>query len=249
MKGTMSLIEEVIILIAALALCVMLLSLVFNLWPNEVRASNGTRSEVASFLADKITECFKSHNYGLDPKSALCGEFVIESNGTVTEADVTKHLDCSKIPNSDCLGCERCLASDGSQGNRVQVTITRGKTLVSVEYLAADRRVEVRQFGCFSNSDCDDNDQCTDDTCMFPGTKDSACSHKYSCATNDTLGGCESDNECFPATCCHASSCVTESELPNCQGIMCTEECAAGTMDCGQGSCVCVEGKCAVRWK
>jgi len=250
MKATLSSIEQVIILIAAIALCMMMLSLVFNLWPNEVSASKGSRTEVASFLAGKVSDCFSKHSYGLDPKSALCGEFVIESNGTVTEADITKRLDCSKMPNSDCVGCERCVSSDGSAGDRLTVSITRERTHVSIEYLAGERRVEVRQIGCFVDGDCDDGDGCTTDACLYPGTSDSACSHTYSCTSNQTGNAtdCLRDSDCFPGECCHATSCVPEGAMPSCSGIMCTQECANGTMDCGQGRCACASGKCAVKW-
>ncbi len=250
MRGTFSSVEQTIILIAAISLCLMLLSLVFNLWPTETSAASGSRTEVSKFLAGKVQECFREHNYGLDPISGVCGEFVIESNGTVTEADITKYLDCSKMPNSDCPGCGKCTGSEGSGGNRLHVDITKERTYVSVEYLASERRVEVIQFGCFSDADCGDGDNCTTDTCMFPGTKESACTHKYSCTTGG--GGenasCTRDSDCVPAQCCHPTSCVPETAAPDCQAIMCTQECAQGAMDCGAGRCGCSEGKCIVVW-
>ncbi|MBW2984864.1 hypothetical protein KY361_07110 [Candidatus Woesearchaeota archaeon] len=57
-------------------------------------------------------------------------------------------------------------------------------------------------------------------------------------------GGCTVDADCVPATCCHPSSCVPKSQAPDCEGLMCSMECAPGTMDCGQGRCMCIEGKC-----
>jgi len=50
--------------------------------------------------------------------------------------------------------------------------------------------------------------------------------------------------KCVPATCCHPTECVSVDEAPNCDGVMCTEECRAGTLDCGQGSCEFVDDKC-----
>ena len=59
---------------------------------------------------------------------------------------------------------------------------------------------------------------------------------------------CDSDDHCIPAQCCHPTSCVPISQAPDCEGIMCTQECQGETMDCGQGSCVCVDGECQVEW-
>jgi len=230
-KGTLSMIEEVIIVIAAIALCLMLLSMVFNLWPSETTGSKGTPKQVSTFLAGKIDECFKRHNYGLDPRSAVCGEFVIDTNGTLTDADIAGKVDCSKTPKEDCI----------------IVSVSRAKTYVSVEYMASERKVIIREFGCFSDDDCDDSDECTSDTCTFPGTGDSACTHRFTCA-DEAPTTCLVDSECFPEQCCHPTTCTLESKLPDCSDEECTEECKAGTMDCGQGQCTCQEGQCAVEW-
>ena len=55
---------------------------------------------------------------------------------------------------------------------------------------------------------------------------------------------CKSDEDCVAATCCHPKACVNRGFKPDCEGIMCSMECAPGTMDCGQGRCACVNNKC-----
>ena len=60
---------------------------------------------------------------------------------------------------------------------------------------------------------------------------------------------CESDADCVPSQCCHAPACVAKADAPNCEDIMCSDDCQEGTMDCGAGSCACVEGVCEVKWK
>lgn len=227
MKATLSVLEEVIIIVAAFALCILLLSLVFNMWPTESKTSKGTPTQVSNFLEDKIEECLKRHSYGLDPKSDICGEFEIESDGTIPSQSLESSIDCSKAAREDCI----------------DVYISRQKTFVSVTYLASERKVVIREFGCFSDSDCDDSEICTQDTCRFPGTTESSCTYANTCTT-EVPTSCESDNDCFPGECCHATSCVLETDIPNCDGVMCTEECREGTMDCGQGKCACREGKC-----
>jgi len=54
---------------------------------------------------------------------------------------------------------------------------------------------------------------------------------------------CVKDEDCVPDSCCHPTGCTLKSNAPLCDTMMCTEECAAGTLDCG-GSCACVDGEC-----
>jgi hypothetical protein len=59
----------------------------------------------------------------------------------------------------------------------------------------------------------------------------------------DGGGACSVDADCVPASCCHPTSCVPAAQKPDCSGIMCTMQCAAGTLDCG-GRCACEAGSC-----
>ncbi len=54
---------------------------------------------------------------------------------------------------------------------------------------------------------------------------------------------CAVDADCVPASCCHPNSCVPVAQKPECTDMMCTMQCAAGTMDCG-GRCACEAGSC-----
>ncbi len=64
-----------------------------------------------------------------------------------------------------------------------------------------------------------------------------------SCAKVEIKKECVSDSDCVLAQCCHANSCISKENAPNCEGILCTQECRAGTIDCG-GSCACENNKC-----
>ena len=66
---------------------------------------------------------------------------------------------------------------------------------------------------------------------------------------NDTARppSCRSDSDCVPATCCHPDACTARTSAPQCSGVMCTEQCAPGTLDCGQARCVCLGGRCGVQ--
>ncbi len=61
-------------------------------------------------------------------------------------------------------------------------------------------------------------------------------------------GTCTTDADCVPDECCHPKACVPKTNAPNCEDMMCTEECKPGTMDCGAGKCVCQNGTCGVDW-
>ncbi len=63
----------------------------------------------------------------------------------------------------------------------------------------------------------------------------------------DTRAECRTDADCAPAACCHPAACVAVASMPRCAGIMCTGQCAPGTLDCGQAHCVCLGGRCGVQ--
>lgn len=56
-------------------------------------------------------------------------------------------------------------------------------------------------------------------------------------------GHCATDDDCVPKSCCHPSACVVRASAPACDGVMCTMECRAKTIDCG-GRCLCRKGLC-----
>tara|TARA_Y100000310_G_C20471982_1_gene710526 strand:+ start:532 stop:789 length:258 start_codon:yes stop_codon:yes gene_type:complete len=55
---------------------------------------------------------------------------------------------------------------------------------------------------------------------------------------------CINDKGCVPDACCHATGAVPLGQAPNCEGVLCSMECAPGTLDCGQGEVKCIENKC-----
>ena len=65
-------------------------------------------------------------------------------------------------------------------------------------------------------------------------------------ATNQAPVECRGDDDCVPAACCHPTTCVPVAQAPACAGVMCTRQCAPGTLDCGQAHCTCAAGRCGV---
>lgn len=55
---------------------------------------------------------------------------------------------------------------------------------------------------------------------------------------------CALDSDCLPAQCCHPKDTVNQNHAPNCQGLLCTQECVPNTIDCGQGEIKCMQGEC-----
>ena len=62
---------------------------------------------------------------------------------------------------------------------------------------------------------------------------------------------CNSDLDCVASSCCHPNACVNNNYKPECSGVICSQECAPGSLDCGQASCSCVNNKCSVvtKWE
>ncbi len=60
---------------------------------------------------------------------------------------------------------------------------------------------------------------------------------------------CRQDSDCVPATCCHPKEAVNKDYAPDCQGLLCTQECVPGTIDCGQGEIRCEDRECKVIMK
>ena len=60
----------------------------------------------------------------------------------------------------------------------------------------------------------------------------------------DLENECTFDSDCIPKICCHASTCTSKNQAPDCSNLLCTMECAPGTLDCGQGECKCVNNQC-----
>lgn len=55
---------------------------------------------------------------------------------------------------------------------------------------------------------------------------------------------CQTDDDCVPSACCHPAEAVNKAYAPDCRGILCSMECAPGTLDCGQGEVKCIKKEC-----
>ena len=55
---------------------------------------------------------------------------------------------------------------------------------------------------------------------------------------------CSNDADCVPDSCCHPMSVVNKQFAPDCSDVLCSAECAEGTLDCGQGEIKCINKSC-----
>ena len=68
-----------------------------------------------------------------------------------------------------------------------------------------------------------------------------------SCTSSiDSETSCKKDSDCVPADCCHSKTAVNKMYSPHCGDVVCTQECAPGTLDCGQGEAKCISNECIV---
>lgn len=67
-----------------------------------------------------------------------------------------------------------------------------------------------------------------------------------SCSSINSQTSCQQDSDCVPAACCHVENAVNKEFKPNCDGVLCSMECAPNTLDCGQGKIKCIENQCQV---
>ena len=67
-----------------------------------------------------------------------------------------------------------------------------------------------------------------------------------SCSPVPVEKQCTSDTDCVAAQCCHSTDTVNKNYAPDCQGVICTQECQPETLDCGQGTIKCLAKGCTV---
>lgn len=55
---------------------------------------------------------------------------------------------------------------------------------------------------------------------------------------------CNVDADCVASACCHPNDTVNKDHAPNCEGILCSQECQPDTFDCQQGEIKCINNQC-----
>jgi len=174
---------------------------------------------------------------GLDPMMGALASFVILIVGVLLFSLLT-------VPEvKECETNEDCIPEE---------------PLIGVKYICENGICKTKPFGNPATEYCIEQgyepeirtnpDGSQTGYCVFPDG--SECEewafYRGECQPPETE--CSADGDCVPAQCCHPTDCVKKELKPDCTGILCTMECAPGTMDCGQGHCACVDNKCVVVW-
>ncbi|MBI4173430.1 MAG: hypothetical protein HY519_01805 [Candidatus Aenigmarchaeota archaeon] len=211
MKAAVETLEEFVMVIAAFGLAILLLSILFGTVPRERDLElSGNKGQVSKQLADLAAECFQKHRNGLDPNSDVCFIVSMASQAAIGESDITMHLPCLDMPNSDCIGCSACTSGRFASSDTLSVRNLRAAGLAKVSYSGAKRAVEIAGLGCSSDADCSDFNACTADECVNPGTEGSFCRSTKDCAACNGPGVIGSD---------WCDICYTDEQLACTDGI------------------------------
>ena len=117
------------------------------------------------------------------------------------------------------------------------IAVTDGKETPSMEIdsvagpSAGSTSVNVAGPACSANSDCNDNNICTDDVCNSPGTPSSSCSNNANVASCDDGNICTND-VCSNKVCTGTPNTAICNDGKNCN--ITVDRCSAGV--CGMGT-------------
>lgn len=161
---------------------------------------------------------------------------------SVSVVDAAARNNFCNYRDADGRGCQyymECLIhlSGGGELRRVQKITSEDTCMIT----AAGCTV-----ACSLDSDCDDSNDCTEDTCQNPTTCNAQCSSTLRAdhtSCNDDTGECCAGNCCLSTfgDCC-SGACVADGTPPNCDGN-------CGGAPCGSSCCtdaeMCCSGVCA----
>ena len=156
MKGILESIPEFFQIIIALAIAIIMITITFYFFSIQTRGSNtelsGNVDQISLRLVDYVQNCWKDHRNGLDSQSAVCNIVTVKISmpgrvETITEANVTKFLDCHAIPNNKCLpdDCSKCTSTKypDDQQDKIKWNFDNSTIYMEISYLGTDRTIEV----------------------------------------------------------------------------------------------------------
>ena len=114
--------------------------------------------------------------------------------------------------------------SDGKETPSMEIDSVAGPS-------AGSTSLNVAGPACSANSDCNDNNVCTDDLCNSPGTQESSCSNNANVASCDDGNVC-TNNVCSNKVCTGTPNTIICNDLKNCN--ITVDRCSAGI--CGMGT-------------
>ncbi|MFH1257176.1 MAG: fibronectin type III domain-containing protein [Candidatus Diapherotrites archaeon] len=195
-----------------------------------------------------VKSCDANHNCATSSESTFkttsCSVGRILCGSTCVLPACNVNSDCPSDNNSTttevCNNPGTCTASCASvplqacpSGTAISAPCRCGSTIISSGLCCSG----TPKIPCTNASECNDNDVCTNDSCLNPGTCSAAC-------TNATVPNCVPPPVCGDGTCSGGETCSSCSN--DCGGCPATQVCGdgscSGTEDCSSCSSDC--GSC-----
>ncbi|MEM5812740.1 MAG: hypothetical protein QW758_00275 [Candidatus Aenigmatarchaeota archaeon] len=142
-KGDIEFIQSYLYVIIALVIGGLMIFFLLRYYPLDSKAS--IRSNIAKELARHALECWRENRYGMEASANVCKLLRIEN--LTTEKEITKYLDCEKLPNNICLfeNCENCTSKAFLDNDKLDVFLdSTGEVKIAYE----DRRIIISSTNC-----------------------------------------------------------------------------------------------------
>lgn len=148
-KGDIEFIQGYLYIIVALVIGAFMIFFLLKYYPTEDKAT--IRSNIAKELAKYTMDCWKEVRYGMEPNSRICK--ILNIKNITTEKEITKYLDCEKLPNNICLfeNCENCTSKSFDDNDKIDVFLDSSGE-VKIAYI--DRKIIISSLSCDSTCIC-----------------------------------------------------------------------------------------------
>jgi hypothetical protein len=152
MKGILESIPEFLQVAVAIAIGIILIVMTLQFFGNMQQSNtlkiSGNRLSMAKVVAQQIQSCWKDHRYGLDSESDVCKTIQIDSGTGFSEKDVVQFLDCSSLPDNDCVpdDCSKCVSDKYDNQDKIRWDVQGFPSNISITYSGSDRTIFVEQL-------------------------------------------------------------------------------------------------------
>lgn len=149
MKGILESIPEFMQVAVALVIGIVLILITYQFFRSTQQSNqmiiSGSGQDMARIVAQQITNCWQNHRNGLDSQSDVCKIITMNSLNNFTEKDTVKFLDCSVIPDNDCLpyDCSSCISDKYADQDKIKWDMTVFPANISIAYSGDQRAIIV----------------------------------------------------------------------------------------------------------
>jgi len=153
MKGIIEAIPGYLYVIIGLVVGMLLLIVIFNfsnIFFSDRGILKGDDLDTAQIFAKLSEDCWKIHRHGLDAKSDICKTLKIEPPVEITEKNMTRFLDCSLLPNSNCYpeDCRFCSSEYYEDVDKILWFIEPYTSEIKIIYSGDKRKIKLSGLPC-----------------------------------------------------------------------------------------------------